>query len=115
MTCHYFFTRKLLFVRYAVGFVVFPGGFGTLDELFESLTLDQTGKMRHFPIVLVGSDYWSGLTDWLRAEMLAGGKVSEEDLELFTLCDDPGDIAAEIIRGAELQGFTPRSGNGARG
>src|SRR4051794_39765738 len=70
MTCHYFFTRKLFFVRYSVGFVVFPGGFGTLDELFEALTLSQTGKTRHFPIVLVGSDYWSGLIEWMRERLL---------------------------------------------
>src|SRR5437588_12482239 len=70
MTGHYFFTRKLFFVRYAVGFVVFPGGFGTMDELFEALTLSQTGRIPHFPIVLVGSDYWSGLVDWMRARLL---------------------------------------------
>ena len=68
---HYFFTRKIMFVRYASGFVVFPGGFGTLDETFEALTLIQTGKIRHFPVVLVGSDYWGGLVDWIR-ERLAG-------------------------------------------
>ena len=71
---HYFFTRKVMFVRYASGFVVFPGGFGTLDETFESLTLIQTGKIRHFPVVLVGSDYWQGLVDWIRERMLARGQ-----------------------------------------
>ena len=115
MTCHYFFTRKLFFVRYAVGFVVFPGGFGTLDELFEALTLDQTGKTRHFPVVLVGSDYWSGLLDWLRDSMLAEGKIAQPDLELVRVLDDPEDICTEIFRGAELQGFPCRRGNGAAG
>ena len=67
---HYFFTRKVMFVRYASGFVVFPGGFGTLDETFEALTLIQTGKIRHFPVVLVGTDYWSGLVDWIRERLL---------------------------------------------
>src|SRR4051794_2833008 len=113
MTCHYFFTRKLFFVRYAVGFVVFPGGFGTLDELFEALTLSQTGKTRHFPIVLVGSDYWQGLVDWLRERMVTEGKISRSDLDLFTVCDDPKDIVAAVFRGAELQGFP--CGKGASG
>src|SRR5204863_8220015 len=107
MTCHYFFTRKLFFVRYAIGFVVFPGGFGTLDELFEALTLSQTDRIRHFPIVLVGADYWSGMIDWLRASMLGHGMISAHDMDLFTVCDDPKDVAAAIFRGAEQQGFPP--------
>jgi uncharacterized protein (TIGR00730 family) len=105
MTCHYFFTRKLFFVRYAIGFVVLPGGFGTLDEMFEALTLSQTDRIRHFPVVLVGSDYWSGLVDWMREQLLAGGKISPEDLDLFTVCDDPKEVTAAIFRGAEQQGF----------
>ena len=113
MTCHYFFTRKLFFVRYAIGFVVFPGGFGTMDELFEALTLSQTGKTRHFPIVLVGSDYWRGLVDWMRERLLGEGKIAEPDLDLIELCDDPKDIVAAIFRGAELQGFP--CGRGAAG
>jgi uncharacterized protein (TIGR00730 family) len=113
MTCHYFFTRKLLFVRYSIGFVVFPGGFGTLDELFEAFTLSQTGKTRHFPIVLVGSDYWQGLVDWMRKRMLGEDKISAGDLDLFMVCDDPKDIVAAVFRGAELQGFP--CGDGARG
>jgi uncharacterized protein (TIGR00730 family) len=113
LTCHYFFTRKLFFVRYAIGFVVFPGGFGTLDELFEALTLSQTGKTRHFPIVLVGSDYWGGLVQWLRERMLSDGMISRHDLDLFQVCDDPKDIVAAVFRGAELQGFP--CGNGASG
>jgi uncharacterized protein (TIGR00730 family) len=105
MTCHYFFTRKLFFVRYVIGFVVMPGGFGTLDEMFEALTLSQTDRIRHFPVVLVGSDYWSGLVDWMREHLLADGKISPDDLDLFTVCDDPKDVTAAIFRGAEQQGF----------
>jgi uncharacterized protein (TIGR00730 family) len=116
MTCHYFFTRKLFFVRYAVGFVVFPGGFGTLDELFEALTLSQTGKTRHFPVVLVGSDYWSGLIEWMRTRLLGEGKIAAHDLELIKVIDDPHEVVAEIFRGAELQGFPcERRGSGASG
>jgi len=105
MTCHYFFTRKLFFVRYAIGFVVFPGGFGTLDELFEALTLSQTDRIRHFPIVLVGSDYWAGLVDWIREQVLGRGMISPEDMDLFRVCDDPKDVTAAVFRGAEEQGF----------
>ena len=105
MTCHYFFTRKLFFVRYSVGFVVFPGGFGTLDELFEALTLSQTGKTRHFPVVLVGSDYWAGLVDWMRERLLGEGKIAAADLDLIQVCDEPADVVATVFRGAELQGF----------
>ncbi len=89
---HYFFTRKVMFVRYASGFVVFPGGFGTLDEMFESLTLIQTGKIRFFPVVLVGSGYWQELLEWVQAGPLAEGKISPEDVDLYTLTDEPGDV-----------------------
>jgi len=112
MTCHYFFTRKLFFVRYAVGFVVFPGGFGTLDELFEALTLSQTGKTRHFPIVLVGSEYWSGLLEWMRERLLGEGKIAAPDLDLIQVLDDPHQVVTEIFRGAELQGFPGRGASG---
>src|SRR3954452_720132 len=113
MTCRYFFTRKLFFVRYAVGFVVFPGGFGTLDELFEALTLSETGKIRHFPIVLVGSDYWSGLVDWIRERLLADGKIDDIDRSLIAVVDDPDEVVQMIFAGAELQGFP--CGRGASG
>ena len=113
MTCHYFFTRKLFFVRYAVGFVVFPGGFGTMDELFEALTLDQTHKIRNFPIILVDSDYWSGLIDWMRDRMEFEGKISPTDLNLFKICDDGQTVVDSILHGARLQGFP--CGNGAAG
>jgi uncharacterized protein (TIGR00730 family) len=92
----YFFVRKNMFVKYAEGFVVFPGGFGTLDELFEALTLTQTGKIQHFPIVLFDRAYWTPLVDWLHGEVLAGGKVSPDDLELFHLCDEPGEVIEHI-------------------
>src|SRR5437764_3666829 len=79
----YFFARKTMFVKYARGFVIFPGGFGTLDDLFESLTLAQTGKIEHFPVVLYGSGYWSGLLDWLREHALEQGMIAPEDLDLI--------------------------------
>jgi uncharacterized protein (TIGR00730 family) len=96
---HYFFTRKVMFVRYASGFVVLPGGYGTLDELFEALTLEQTDKVHDFPIVLVGSDYWSGLTDWLRERMHGEGKIDAGDLELLQVTDDPAEVL-EIVSAA---------------
>ena len=97
---HYFFTRKVMFVRYASGFVVFPGGFGTMDELFEAATLRQTEKIRHFPIVLVGSDYWSGLVSWLRERMLADGYISPQDVDTLAVCDD-FDRVIEIVEDVE--------------
>ena len=92
LTFHYFFTRKVMFVRYASGFVVFPGGFGTLDELFEAATLRQTEKIRYFPIVLVGRDYWGGLVDWLRDSALTAGNISPGDVSSLSVCDDTGDV-----------------------
>ena len=85
---HYFFTRKVMFVRYASGFVVFPGGFGTMDELFEAATLRQTEKIRYFPIVLVDSDYWGGLVSWLRQSMLGDRYIGPDDLDAIAVCDD---------------------------
>jgi uncharacterized protein (TIGR00730 family) len=84
----YFFVRKTMFVKYASGFIVLPGGFGTLDELFEALTLVQTKKVTRFPIVLFGTSYWQGLVDWVRSTLVVGGKASAVDLELFHLTDD---------------------------
>jgi uncharacterized protein (TIGR00730 family) len=89
---HYFFVRKVMFVRYASGFVVFPGGFGTFDELFEAATLRQTEKIRHFPILLFGSEYWGGLVDWLRDPVQAQGKISPEDVEMLEVTDDPNRV-----------------------
>ena len=99
----YFFVRKLMFIRYASAFVVFPGGFGTLDELFEALTLIQTGKIRHFPVVLAGSQHWSGLETWIRARVLEAGMVTPEDVELLTVSDDPDEIADLIAAGRRRQ------------
>jgi hypothetical protein len=96
----YFFARKTMFVKYSQGFVVFPGGFGTIDELFEALTLVQTGKVTTFPIILVGSGYWAGLVGWLRATMALDGKISAADLDLIHVTDDPGEVVA-ILRAAE--------------
>jgi uncharacterized protein (TIGR00730 family) len=93
---HYFFVRKMMFVKYAEGFVIFPGGFGTLDELFEALTLIQTGKVRNFPVVLFGSRYWAGLLDWLRQTVLPEGKIAPDDLRLIAVTDSP-DEAARVI------------------
>jgi uncharacterized protein (TIGR00730 family) len=93
----YFFVRKTMFVKYSQGFVVLPGGFGTMDELFEALTLVQTGKVTSFPVILYGSAYWKGLLDWLRESMVAHGKVSEADLALLQVSDDVDEIVS-IVR-----------------
>jgi len=99
----YFFARKTCFVKYSQGFVVLPGGFGTFDELFESLTLVQTHKVTGFPIVLVGSDYWQGLLDWLRDSVVARGNINAPDLDLVHLVDDPAEAVRVVLeRGAEL-------------
>ena len=95
----YFFARKTMFVKYAQGFVVLPGGVGTLDELFEALTLRQTGKVKHFPIVLVGTDYWAGLLDWLRDSALAAGTISAADLDLIVVTDDLDEVV-ELMLGS---------------
>jgi hypothetical protein len=92
----YFFVRKTMFVKYADAFVILPGGFGTLDELFEALTLIQTGKLRDFPVVLVGTEYWRGLLDWMRAVQLPAGAISEADLAMLRLADDPEDVVAIV-------------------
>jgi len=96
---HYFFTRKVMFVRYASAFVVFPGGFGTIDEMFEALTLIQTGKIRHFPVLLVGSGYWADLVEWMREHMLGEGKIGPRDMNLFEVTDDPARVL-EVVGSA---------------
>jgi len=93
----YFFVRKTMFVKYACAFVIFPGGFGTMDELFESLTLIQTNKVRDFPVVLFGTEYWQGLVDWIGSTMLEGGKISPEDMDLLLVTDDPAEATAHIV------------------
>jgi hypothetical protein len=97
---HYFFARKIMFVRYASGFVVFPGGFGTMDELWEALTLIQTGKITEFPVILVGSGYWRGLVDWVSERMLSEGNISPDDLELLRLTDDPLEVRDLLLSAA---------------
>jgi len=93
----YFFVRKTMFVKYAQAFVIFPGGFGTLDELFESLTLKQTGKIRDFPLVLFGSEYWGGLLEWLESRVMAEGKISQADLDLIKITDSPQEAVEHIV------------------
>ena len=94
----YFFARKTMFVKYAQGFVVLPGGFGTMDELFEALTLVQTRKVTAFPVVLVGTEYWGGLLDWLRSRMLPAGKIAVSDLSLIQVTDDVDEAVAAVVR-----------------
>ena len=103
VTFRHFYVRKVMFVRYATAFVVMPGGFGTLDELFEALTLIQTGKIRHFPVVLVGSDHWTGLVDWVRQRLLGPGRIAEQDLELLQVHDDCDAICAVIEQAHRVQ------------
>ena len=93
----FFFVRKTMFVKYATAFIVFPGGYGTLDELFEALTLIQTGKVKHFPVILFGREYWSGLVDWLTRTVAAERKVNPADLSLFTVTDDPAEAVAIVV------------------
>jgi uncharacterized protein (TIGR00730 family) len=97
----YFFVRKTMFVKYSQAFVVLPGGFGTLDELFEAITLVQTKKITRFPIVLVGTEFWGGLLDWIRSRMLPSGKIAPEDLDLVHVTDDPAEVVTIIKRAHE--------------
>lgn len=92
----YFFVRKLMFVKYCIAFVICPGGFGTIDELFEALTLVQTDRIRRFPVILMGRAYWSGLIEWMRQTMLGAGCIDAADLDLIQLCDDPEEAASII-------------------
>jgi len=92
----YFFVRKVMFVKYAVAYIILPGGFGTLDELLESITLIQTKKIRPFPVILVGSDYWRGFLDWMKEVVLKDEKISLADLEILQLIDEPGEIIKTI-------------------
>ena len=94
----YFFVRKTMFVKYACGFVIFPGGFGTMDELFEALTLIQTNKVLDFPVVLFGSDYWKGLLDWIDGTMAPEGKIAADDLDIMLVTDDPAEVRDHILR-----------------
>lgn len=93
----YFFIRKLMFIKYAVAFVIFPGGFGTMDELFEALTLVQTGKIESFPIILYGTEYWKGLIDWMKHTLVANKTISREDFSFFQIVDKPRDVC-ELLK-----------------
>ncbi len=103
LTFHHFYARKTMFVKAAEGFVIFPGGFGTQDELWEALTLIQTGKIGMFPVVLVDADYWGELLDWLRTEMLEDGLISPEDVELLHLTDSPREAVELVVSHYELR------------
>ena len=103
----YFFVRKVMFVKYSQGFVGMPGGFGTLDEFFEALTLIQTNKIGKFPIVLVGTDYWSGLLDWLKKTLVKDGKISPDDLDLFRLVDTAEDAVQHFVKFYEKYDLKP--------
>jgi uncharacterized protein (TIGR00730 family) len=96
LSFRYFFVRKVMFLKYAMAYIVMPGGFGTLDEFSEALTLIQTKKMRPFPIILVGSTYWAGLIEWMKTTQLETGKISKEDLEIFKIMDDPQQIVEYV-------------------
>ena len=98
LTFKYFFVRKMMFVKYSLGFIIFPGGFGTLDELFEALTLIQTKKIRDFPVVLFGTKYWSGMMNWLHDVVLPDGKIATRDLSLFHLTDSPEEVVQIVIK-----------------
>jgi uncharacterized protein (TIGR00730 family) len=107
----YFFVRKTMFVKYAQAFVILPGGFGTLDELFEALTLVQTRKVTRFPVILFGSDYWAGLLSWIRSTLATTGTINAEDLELITVTDDIGEVM-QVVQAADA---ARRSGDGGGG
>jgi len=96
LDCRYFFIRKVLFVKYAMAYVVLPGGFGTLDELFEALTLIQTKRIKSFPVILMGSEFWRGLIDWIKETMLRDNKIAPSDMALFEIIDDPEEVVRYI-------------------
>jgi uncharacterized protein (TIGR00730 family) len=108
---HYFFVRKTMFAKYGEGFIVFPGGYGTTDELFEALTLVQTGKILHFPIVLFGSAYWAGLVGWLQDRVLREAKISADDFGLLHVTDDPDDAVRHVVEilGRKSTGAPPQA------
>ncbi|MGB7922778.1 MAG: TIGR00730 family Rossman fold protein [Pyrinomonadaceae bacterium] len=111
MKFKYFFVRKTMFVKYSTAFVIFPGGFGTLDELFEALTLIQTRKIKNFPIVLFGSQYWHGMMRWVEEMMLTEGKISETDLRLLRITDSPAEVTEIIVRSQDALRKLDKSGD----
>jgi uncharacterized protein (TIGR00730 family) len=106
-TFRHFFARKYMFVKFASAYVVLPGGFGTLDELMEALTLVQTGKTRKMPIILVCSDFWRGMIDWLRQVLVSEGMIGPEDMNLIQIIDEPGEVVDAIFKYYETRGFEP--------
>ncbi|MEW6590191.1 MAG: TIGR00730 family Rossman fold protein [Pseudomonadota bacterium] len=106
-TFQHFFARKVMFVKFTAAYVVMPGGFGTLDELFEALTLVQTGKIARIPIILVGNGFWTGLVDWVRNSLIAEGMISPGDVDLFQVIDKPEQVVEAIFSHYEKRGFTP--------
>jgi hypothetical protein len=114
ITFDYFFVRKVMFVKYACGFVGLPGGFGTLDEIFEALTLKQTGKIHEFPVVLMGRDYWQGMVDWLRDQPLENRMISQRDLRLFHVTDDVDEVVQIIDRNQQQRRRRRRGRNTLR-
>lgn len=114
ITFRYFFVRKTMFVKYAQAFVILPGGFGTLDELFEALTLVQTRKVTRFPVILYDTAYWSGLIDWIRSTMAGTGTISPTDLDLLTVTDDVGEVVAAIQAAEAARGAAGDGGGGMR-
>ena len=118
LTFQHFFARKVMFVKYARAYVVMPGGFGTLDELIEALTLIQTGKVRNFPVILFGSDYWQGLLDWLRDRLVAEGKIAPEDMNLMHVTDSPEEAVNVVLEYYQAQlenAASENAGNGRGG
>jgi uncharacterized protein (TIGR00730 family) len=106
-TFQHFFARKVMFVKFTAAYVVMPGGFGTLDELFEALTLVQTGKIAAIPIILVGSPFWAGLVGWVRDRLVAEGMIAPEDVDLMRVIDEPGEVVDAIFAHYEKRGFMP--------
>jgi uncharacterized protein (TIGR00730 family) len=104
----YFFVRKTMFIKYSVGFVIFPGGFGTLDELFEAITLIQTGKISQFPVILFGTHYWAGLLRWMQSRVLGEKKIAEGDLDLMQVTDDPKEVVRIVTAAYKAQMKTER-------
>jgi len=110
----YFFVRKMMFVKYACAFVIFPGGFGTLDELTEALVLIQTGKIRNFPVLLFNSAYWTGLLEWMRKTLEAEGKISDNDIDLMALVDSPEEVRSIVVHSVEDEDWWTTREEGAR-
>ncbi len=109
VTFRYFFVRKVILIKYSMAFVVLPGGYGTLDEFFEALTLIQTGKLYKFPVILMGEDYWRPFVDWLQNTMVANGTISQEELDFFYLTDDPNQAVKKVTEATSLLGVTPKT------